>query len=242
MLVEATALRKTYKMGWLKKRSIEVIKEARFFVNEGETVGLVGESGSGKTTLGLLLTGLLKPDEGKILFKGKDITELSPPEKRSFRRQVQIIFQHPEVAFNPRWKLIRSLVEPYKLHKIPFTEKTLLEHLKAVGLSSEHLGRYPSQLSGGELQRAAIARAIVLKPKFMVLDEPTSMLDAITQAQIIRLLEAIQRETGVAYLFVSHDLELAQLLCRRIYRLVDGKLQEQPPTARSFSVPGPGCS
>ncbi|MDH7578792.1 MAG: dipeptide/oligopeptide/nickel ABC transporter ATP-binding protein [Bacillota bacterium] len=238
MLVETSALSKTYKIGWFKKRFNEAIKEAEIFINEGETVGVIGESGSGKTTLGHLLTGLLKPDGGRIFFNGKDVTKLTPPEKKDFRRQAQIIFQHPEAAFNPKWKLIRSLVEPYRLHGIPFTEKILLERLEAVGLYAEHLGRYPSQLSGGELQRAAIARVMVLEPKFIVLDEPTSMLDAITQAQIIRLLEAIQRETGVAYLFISHDLELAQLFCRRIYRLVDGKLQEQPTTARSSKVAG----
>jgi len=234
VLVEAVNLCKTYKIGWFRKRRIEVIKEVAISVAEGETVGLVGESGSGKTTLGLLLTGLLKPDGGQVFFKGKAISELTPREKKDFRRQVQVIFQHPEVAFNPKWRLRRSLAEPYKLHKIPFTEELLLEHLKTVGLSSEHLDRYPSQLSGGELQRAAIARVMVLEPKFLVLDEPTSMLDVITQAQIIRLLQAIQKEKGVAYLFITHDLELARLFCQRIYRLVEGKLEEMP-TVRSAS-------
>ncbi|NPV28107.1 MAG: ABC transporter ATP-binding protein [Firmicutes bacterium] len=236
MLVKAVALSKTYKIGWLKKRSIKVIKEAEIFIDEGETVGLVGESGSGKTTLGLLLTGLLKPDEGQIFFNGKEITRLTPSENKDFRRQAQIIFQHPEAAFNPKWRLIRSLAEPYRLHGIPFTEKVLLKQLEAVGLYAEHLGRYPSQLSGGELQRATIARVMVLEPKFLVLDEPTSMLDVITQAQIIRLLQAIQKEKGVAYLFISHDLELARLFCRRIYRLVDGKLQEQPPVRQPHEI------
>jgi len=234
MLVKAIALSKTYKIGWLKKRSIKVIKEAEIFIDKGETVGLVGESGSGKTTLGLLLTGLLKPDDGQIFFNGKEITRLTPSENKDFRRQVQIIFQHPEAAFNPKWRLIRSLAEPFRLHGIPFSERALLEQLETIGLYKEHLDRYPSQLSGGELPRAAIARVMVLEPKFIVLDEPTSMLDVITQAQIIRLLQEIQKEKGLAYLFITHDLELARLFCQRIYRLVEGKLEEMP-TVRSAS-------
>ncbi|MGQ9532754.1 MAG: ABC transporter ATP-binding protein [Desulfotomaculales bacterium] len=225
MLLEARGLGKTYRIGWIRKRTVRVIGEASLFVNAGETVGLVGESGSGKTTLGLLLTGLLRPDEGRVFFRGKDLAGLAPAERKEFRRRVQIIFQHPETAFNPRWKLLRSLAEPYRLHGIPFAPEALLEHLKTVGLYAEHLSRYPSQLSGGELQRAAIARVMVLKPEFVVLDEPTSMLDAITQAQIIRLLQELQEQKGVAYLFISHDLELARLFCRRLYRLHEGRLE-----------------
>lgn len=238
MLVRAVGLRKGYKVGFLGKRRVEVLKGVDLSVDEGETVALVGESGSGKTTLGLLLAGLLKPDEGKIYLSGEEVSELLSRNPKAFRRQVQVIFQHPESAFNPKWKLRWSLAEPYRLHKIPFTEEALLEHLRMVGLSAEHLDRYPHQLSGGELQRAAIARVMVLRPRFVVLDEPTSMLDAITQAQIIRLLEAIQRETGVAYLFISHDLELVRAFCGRIYCLEGGRLREERQGEIPFRAAG----
>lgn len=225
MLIEGKDLRKSYRVGWLRKRVVRVLTQVSLAIEEGETVGLVGESGSGKTTLGLLLTGLLKPDEGGVFFHGREVAGMNVQERKAYRRRVQIIFQHPETAFNPKWKLLRSLAEPYRLYKIPFTEDLLLKQLEAIGLSAEHLSRYPAQLSGGELQRAAIARVMVLEPEFIVLDEPTSMLDAITQAQIIRLFQELQKEKGVAYLFISHDLELARPFCRRIYRLANGKLQ-----------------
>lgn len=224
MLVEAKDLAKTYKVGWPAKRRVPVLVRASLVLGRGETVGVVGESGSGKTTLGLLLSGLLKPDAGQVVFAGREITRLNGGERKEFRRRVQVVFQHPEGAFNPRWKLVESLSEPYRLHRLPFSPQALVEQLKNVGLGEEHLNRYPSELSGGELQRAAIVRAMALKPEFVVLDEPTSMLDAITQAQILRLLEEIQRQTGVAYLFITHDLELARLFCRRIYRLEKGVL------------------
>ena len=188
-------------------------------------MGIVGKSGSGKSTLALLLAGLLKPDSGQIYLDGQEILF---PLKKGCRRQIQVIFQHPETSFNPLWTLERSLAEPFRLHKIPFSPEILLGEMRAVGLYVGHLRRCPSQLSGGELQRAAIARAMVLEPDFVILDEPTSMLDTITQAQVIRLLLKIQRERGVAYLFVSHDLELAGLFCQRIYRLKDGKLEHYP--------------
>lgn len=224
MLVEARDLGKTYRVGWPAKRLVRAVVRASLAIDRGETVGVVGESGSGKTTLALLLTGLLRPDAGQVFFAGRDITRLNARERKEYRRKVQVVFQHPETAFNPRWKLVRSLAEPYRLHGLPFALEALVEQLKIVGLVEEHLDRYPFQLSGGELQRAAIARVMALKPEFVVLDEPTSMLDAITQAQIIRLLQEIQRITGVAYLFISHDLELAKLFCRRIYCLQEGEL------------------
>lgn len=224
-MLEAINLRKAYRFGWLKKRSLPVLESVSINIGKGEAVGIVGKSGSGKSTLALLLAGLLKPDSGQIYFDGQEILS---PLKKDYRRQIQIIFQHPETSFNPLWTLERSLAEPFRLHKIPFSPEILLGEMRAVGLYAGHLRRYPSQLSGGELQRAAIARTMVLEPEFVVLDEPTSMLDTITQAQVIRLLQEIQRERGVAYLFVSHDLELAGLFCQRIYRLKDGKLEHYP--------------
>lgn len=224
-MLEAIHLRKTYRFGWLKKRSFPVIESVSINVGKGETVGIVGRSGSGKSTLAFLLAGLLKPDSGQIYFDGRRILY---PLNKDYRRRIQIIFQHPEISFNPLWTMERSMAEPFHLYRIPFSLEILIEKMRAVGLYPGHLRRYPSQLSGGELQRAAIARVMVLEPEFVVLDEPTSMLDTITQSQVIRLLMEIQREKGVAYLFISHDLELASFFCRRVYRLKDGKLEHYP--------------
>jgi peptide/nickel transport system ATP-binding protein len=186
----------------------------------------VGESGAGKTTLGLMLSGLLKPDQGQIFFKGKKIGSLPQRERRQYRRQIQIVFQHPENVFNPKWKLWRSFREPFQLHGISFSEELISEQLARVGLGTEVLNRYPAQLSGGELQRIAIARIMSIDPAIVILDEPTSMLDAITQAQIIRLLDKIQKQNGVSYLFISHDLDLSRLFCNRIYELQEGILKK----------------
>ena len=224
MLLKAKDLSKTFKTGWLKRRSAFSLEKADIRLQQGETIGIVGESGSGKTTLGLMLAGLLKPDKGRILFRGKDITDLSLGERKRYRHHMQMVFQHPETTFNPKWKLQRSMAEPFCLHKIPFSKEMISEQLERVGLNKNILDRYPAQLSGGELQRAAIARVMSLNPAIVVLDEPTSMLDAITQARIIRLLEKIQKQKRVSYLFISHDLELIRLFCGRIYELDRGVL------------------
>ena len=225
MLLETNDLSKTFRTGWLKKRRAFSLEKADICLQQGETIGIVGESGSGKTTLGLMLAGLLKPDTGQVFFKGKDITGLSTGERKTYRRRMQMVFQHPETTFNPKWKLQRSMAEPFCLHKIPFSKEMISEQLKRVGLNQNILNRYPTQLSGGELQRAAIARVMSLNPAIVVLDEPTSMLDTITQARIIRLLEKIQKQKGVSYLFISHDLELIRLFCGRIYEMDRGKLR-----------------
>jgi len=225
MLLEARDLSKTFKRGWLRKRKLCAVAKASLRLQQGETIGIVGESGSGKTTLGLMLAGLLKPDNGQIFFKRKDIIGLSLQERKEYRRQVQMVFQHPETAFNPKWKLTHSMAEPFYLHKIPFSEEMISEQLVRVGLNNNILSRYPVQLSGGELQRAVIARVMSLNPAIVVLDEPTSMLDTITQAQIIRLLEKIQKQEGVSYVFISHDLDLVNLFCRKIYKLEGGVLR-----------------
>lgn len=225
MLLKTDNLSKTFRTGWSKKRKVFALKKANICLRQGEITAVTGESGSGKTTLGLILAGLLKPDTGKVFFKGNDITNLPPEERMTFRRQMQMVFQHPETSFNPRWKLQRSLTEPFYLHRIPFSKAIISEQLARVGLDDNILNRYPSQLSGGELQRAAIARVMCLKPAVVILDEPTGMLDVITQARIIRLLEKIQKQEGVSYIFISHDLDLVRFFCKRIYNLNKGQLK-----------------
>lgn len=219
MLIEIIDLKKRY-----HSRGSWIVDSVSFHIDRGETVGIMGESGSGKSTIGQIVAGLYAPTDGKLLFDGQ---ELHMPYPGNIRRKIQILFQHPEVSFNPRMKLISSLKEPYMLQKKPFSEPDFFQYMEQFGIYPEHVGRFPSELSGGELQRMALARAMLMEPELLVLDEPTSMLDMVSQAQMIQLLRSLQEKTGISYLFISHDAELAALFCNRIYHLEGGKFLEE---------------
>ncbi|AKB56200.1 MULTISPECIES: ABC transporter ATP-binding protein [Methanosarcina] len=205
--------------------SNEIIKDINFSISKGETLGLFGKSGSGKTTVGKCITGLEKPSSGNIIFKGKDISDRKTIS--TILPKIQMIFQHPETSLNPRMKGFESIAEPLRIHssmrKNELSEK-IGELVELVGLHMEHLHRYPSQLSGGEIQRIVLARILSVKPELIVADEPTSMLDVSVQAQILRLMQKIQDETGVSYLFVSHDIEVLRHVCHRIAYLENGTI------------------
>lgn len=224
MILRGDNLHKTFRSARRRQGKRPVLDGVYLRVDRGETVGLVGPSGAGKTTLGLILCGLLPPDEGQVWLGEEPVRPASSSARKAVRRRIQIVWQHPEAAFNPRWKLGRSLGEPYRIHGLPVRAGQIDELIHRVHLDKRVLDRRPSEVSGGELQRLAIARAVSLQPDVMILDEPTSMLDAITQAQIIRLLREIQEETGVAYLFISHSVELVQQFSNRVVSLRDGKL------------------
>lgn len=227
MLLKAVKLKKSFNSAWFKTDKTLAVADAGFSLNPGETIGIIGESGAGKTTLGLMLAGVIKPDSGQIFYKDKDIWALTRRKRRQMYQHIQMIFQHPESAFNPKWKISRSLMEPCRLHKIPVSENFIIKWAERVGLAEDVLYRYPMQLSGGELQRIAIARAMSVSPAILVLDEPVSMLDTSTQAQIIRLIEKIQADTRAACIFISHDVDIARLICNRIYKLENHILQKQ---------------
>lgn len=218
MLVEVENLRKRY-----GRAASYVIDGVSFSIGQGETIGIMGESGSGKSTIGQILAGLYPATEGSIRFRG---TQLKLPYKKEVRSKIQILFQHPEVSFNPRMKLKESLREPYLLKKRLYEESEFLKYMERFGIYREHVGRYPAELSGGELQRMALARAMLMESECLILDEPTSMLDMVSQAQMIRLLEQLQTETGVAYLFISHDRELCRKFCSRIHQLEQGRFTQ----------------
>ena len=165
-----------------------------------------------------------EPTEGQIFLENK---ALQYPFRAEARRKIQLLFQHPEVSFNPRMKLLDSLREPYRFLRRPYSLEELLKHLEDYGIYEEHLHRYPAELSGGELQRMALARIMLMNPELIVLDEPTSMLDVISQAQVIHLLEEIQREKKLCYLFISHDLELCRRFADRVLYLNEGALTER---------------
>lgn len=220
MRIEANHLSFGYRNGIVRER---VLEDISFSIGEGETVGILGKSGCGKSTLGYLISGLKRPDAGEILYQG---SPLGYPVRQPVRRQIQVLYQHPENSFNPRLEIYSSLREIYTLYRIPFSDKALQDMLEPFGIYPEHLHRLPAQLSGGELQRIALARVLLARPRLMVLDEPTSMLDSISQAQMIRMLMALQKDTGISYLFITHNPLLCEFASHRIFVLKDKKLEK----------------
>ncbi|MGQ9646510.1 MAG: ABC transporter ATP-binding protein [Thermodesulfobacteriota bacterium] len=240
-LVEVNNLRKFYPIwkGFLGKAvgSVKAVDGVSLTIHEKETFGLVGESGCGKSTLGRLLLRLEEPTEGTILFKGQDILKLDKEELRLLREKMQIIFQDPYSSLNPRYTVSQLIMEPLIIHKkgeTRFRKDRVMELIKDVGLQEEHLDRYPHEFSGGQRQRIGIARALALDPEFLVCDEPVSALDVSIQAQVINLLQELQRKYGLAYLFISHDLLVIEHLCNRIAVMYLGRIVELSPTEMIF--------
>ena len=226
VLVKGENLSKVFRSGFLGKKRVLALRNVNIEIRKGETLALVGESGSGKSTLGKVLLMLIKPDSGRVVFDGVDLTRLNGKKLRSYRLKMQLIPQHPDEALDPRWKIYDSIAEPLRIHRLVESKEEerdrVLRMVEIVGLKEEHLNRYPHEVSGGELQRAVIARALMLNPKFIVCDEPTSMLDVSTQASIVRLLLDLQREFGITYLYITHDVELAEVIADRIVVMKNG--------------------
>ena len=206
-----------------------VVDDVSFAISSGETLGLVGESGSGKSTIARMLLRLVEPTAGAVLFEGQPLPPSSSTQMRALRRRMQIVFQDPYAALNPRMTVRRILAEPFAIHSQPPPEgmpARLHALLASVGLDDSALARYPHQFSGGQRQRINIARALALRPSFLVLDEPVSALDVSVGAQIVNLLRDLQRSLGLTYLFVSHSMPLVRYLCDRIAVLEHGRLVE----------------
>jgi peptide/nickel transport system ATP-binding protein len=229
-MIRVEGLCKTFTSGWLRRRRVEAVKDVSFSIAKGETLGLVGESGCGKSTLSRLMVKLLPADQGRIYMEDQDITNYTMTQMLPLRRQMQIIFQHPDSALNPRQTMQQSLIEPLLLHRLMDKDEALhkaVELLELVGLGSDMLIRYPHQISGGQIQRVVIARALTLNPRFLVLDEPTSMLDVSVQAQVMEVLQQVQSQFEMAYLFISHDLELVAHVCQHMAIMHRGGIIEQ---------------
>lgn len=206
-------------------KSFRLLQDVSLEIAPGEAVALMGGSGSGKSTLARLLLRLLPCDAGKIYFRGTEITELSGKELAGFRRSVQFISQRPESFLDPRKTLDYSLHEALEVFSLPYAEEQALEMLDLVKLNAKLLERYPHQVSGGEIQRICLVRALLLEPELLILDEPTSMLDISVQAQILHLLKDIRAQKQIAYLFISHDRLISEWLCDRVVRIEQGLIR-----------------
>ncbi|MBQ8975293.1 MAG: ABC transporter ATP-binding protein [Oscillospiraceae bacterium] len=236
-LLEVESVTKTFRRrGGGKLTAVDGIS---LYVDRGECVGIVGESGCGKSTLAQLITRLMSPDSGKIYFCGQELTSCTGAQLRRSYRDMKMIFQEPRSSFDPRLTLGQSIQEALTpvMSGRKEREAEAGRLLREVGLEADFAGLYPRQVSGGECQRAAIARAIAQKPKLIICDEATSALDVSVQAQVMELLSRVRREHNIAYLFISHDLALVSSFCDRTYVLRAGRVVEQGQTAQLIAGP-----
>jgi oligopeptide transport system ATP-binding protein len=220
--------------------AVKAVDGVTFAIGKGETFGLVGESGCGKSTTGRCILRLVEPTSGGVYFEGHALTEVSSKQLRALRRDMQVIFQDPYSSLNPRMTVGQIVDEPLLIHRVAGPDvrrKRVAELLNLVGLKPENARRYPHEFSGGQRQRIGIARALALNPKFIVCDEPVSALDVSVQAQIVNLLQDLQEQLGLTYLFISHGLAVVEHISNRVGIMYRGKIVELAPTAEIFNSP-----
>lgn len=237
-LLEVRNLKKHFNT---KKGLLHAVDGVNFFINKGETLGLVGESGCGKSTTGRVVLRLLEATEGEIIFEGKNILQYNKEQMREMRKEMQIVFQDPFASLNPRMSVSEIIAEPLVVNKIYRNKKDMQnrvrELMETVGLVERLINAYPHELDGGRRQRIGIARALALKPKFIVQDEPVSALDVSIQAQILNLMDNLQKEFGLTYLFISHDLSVVKHVSDRIAVMYLGKIVELSDYQSMFKNP-----
>ncbi|GAA0727449.1 ABC transporter ATP-binding protein [Dactylosporangium roseum] len=243
-LLEVKNLTKSFSSGrdWLGRRTkwSHAVKGVSFTLERGECLAVVGESGAGKSTVGRMVLRLIEPDSGSVTFDGIDVLATKPKQLRELRQRMQMIFQDPYSSLDPRMTIKDAVAEPLLVHtdKDRATrEREAAELLDKVGIGSRYLGRYPAELSGGQLQRVAIARALTMKPSLIVCDEPVAALDVSVRAQVLNLLLDLQEELGLAYLFVCHDLALVEVIADRVMVMASGEVVEADTTGQIFANP-----
>jgi oligopeptide/dipeptide ABC transporter ATP-binding protein len=221
--------------------SVKAVSDVSFEIKKGETLGMVGESGCGKSTLGRCILRLIEPTAGQVIYRGQDLTKLSPQQMRSLRRNMQVIFQDPYASLNPRMTVEEILAEPLDIHGICSNRQEkrqrIFKLLDLCGLRREAIARYPHEFSGGQRQRICIARALAVEPEFIVCDEPVSALDVSIQAQIVNLMQDLQKELGLTYLFIAHDLKVVEHISTRVAVMYLGRIAEMSEAEELYSDP-----
>ncbi|WP_413867563.1 ABC transporter ATP-binding protein [Albidovulum sp.] len=235
-LIRVDGLSKRFQSGgglFVRPRAMMAVRDVSLTIRRGEALGVVGESGCGKSTLARLVLRLIEPSAGTVTFDGTELTALPPAALRRMRRRMAMVFQDPYSSLDPRYTLARVLEEPFRVQREPLHAGAIAELLASVGLPEGLAGSHPHQLSGGQRQRVGIARALALRPDFVVLDEPTASLDVSIQAQIVALLADLRDRMGLTYLFISHDLGLVRYFCDRIVVMYLGAVVEILPDPRA---------
>ncbi len=240
ILLEVKHLKQYFNQG--KHNEVKAIDDVSFFIYEGETLGLVGESGCGKSTTGRTIIRLYEATDGEVLFRGKNVHgKKSKAEMKEFNRKIQMIFQDPYASLNPRMKVSDIIAEGIDIHGLATSKEDRMEQvyrlLETVGLNREHANRYPHEFSGGQRQRIGIARALAVQPDFIIADEPISALDVSIQAQVVNLMKELQKEKGLTYLFIAHDLSMVKYISDRIGVMYFGKLVEIAPSEELYENP-----
>ena len=239
VILDVQNLKKYFQVG--KNLTLKAVDDVSFQLHEGETLGLVGESGCGKTTCGRTCLGLYSRTDGKVLYKGQDVHLMKGAEKFAFKKEAQMIFQDPYASLNPRMTVSDIVAEGIDIHKLAANKKErdekIFHYLNLVGLNKEHANRFVHEFSGGQRQRIGIARALAVEPKFMVLDEPISTLDVSIQAQIVNLLIKLQKEMGLTYLFVAHDLSMVKHISDRVAVMYLGSMVEITTSEELYENP-----
>lgn len=238
-LIEVEGLKKYFQLG--KGKVLKAVNDISFSIQEGETLGLVGESGCGKSTAGRTILRLYEPTAGSVRFRGTDICQLSPRKMKEMRRDMQMIFQDPYASLNPRFTVTDIIGEALDIHGLAGSrkerKKRVEELLDLVGLNPDHATRYPHEFSGGQRQRIGIARALAVNPKFIICDEAISALDVSIQAQVVNLLGKLQKELGLTYLFIAHDLSMVKHISDRVAVMYLGRIVELAPSEELYANP-----
>lgn len=243
-LLELRQVSKAYRLPretlWSAPGHVQALDGVSLTLQAGRSLGIVGESGSGKSTLARLVLALERPSSGQVLLDGQDLNELSPRELRRWRRHMQMVFQDPYGSLDPRRTILQTVCEPLVVLSGTSTDqrqRQAAEVIEAVGLRSQDLSKYPHEFSGGQRQRIAIARALITRPRLIVADEPVSALDVSVQAQVLNLMQDLQDQFGVTYLFISHDLSVVDLVCDEVVVLQSGRIVEQGQPTTLFTRP-----